>query len=264
MPQLSPRRLLTASMMVACTVVGGCHSASTRPVSQSKVQVVKVSSPVEEAGAVAEVKVDRPKAPTEVKTEVKVEAKVEPKVEVRAEAKVEVPKSEVRTVAHEVVEAPRAPVVIPERKPELPPELPPPAPPVMELPEAPAAPLDAPPMPPIPPQAPITEEPGTSAAVVPVPSASPNDMGFQESCSHDEDFTWIRGEAQKSRQGWRLRYAGVDEMDPHGGCVTLAGEEHFAQLQDGQSYKVYGRLLPCDERTTAPLFHIDAVAPAGR
>jgi hypothetical protein len=78
---------------------------------------------------------------------------------------------------------------------------------------------------------------------------------------HAADYSWISGETQRWRNEWRLRYGAVDEIDIHGGSVTLAGEEHFDKLQEGERYKMRGRLVVNSAKTGGAVFYIDVVEP---
>jgi len=100
----------------------------------------------------------------------------------------------------------------------------------------------------------------------PQPPAAPprklsNAIAVSVPYGHAADYSWISGEVEKWRNQWRLRYAPVDQIDQHGGCVTLAGEAFFSQLQDGENYKLQGRLVPANGRSGAPVFYIEAISP---
>jgi hypothetical protein len=98
----------------------------------------------------------------------------------------------------------------------------------------------------------------------PVPvRKSYSDITAHPSFSHAEDYTWISGEVQKWRHDWRLRYASVDEVDPYGGSVTLAGDEHFDQLKEGEHVKLQGHMVTSESKTAGPVFLIDAVMAVG-
>jgi hypothetical protein len=62
---------------------------------------------------------------------------------------------------------------------------------------------------------------------------------------HAPDYNWIIGQVEYSRIGkeWRLRYAGVDEVDPYGGRVILIENQHVALLREGQFIHVRGHLV---------------------
>jgi hypothetical protein len=108
----------------------------------------------------------------------------------------------------------------------------------------------------IPKEAPIKAIPATPAETLPTGLASPPNFAI---FGHAHDYRWISGEAQKWDDGWRLRYAMPDEIDPYGGRIALVGEEHLWHLQDGEFYKLVGRLVPVDGQAGGVAFHVDIV-----
>jgi hypothetical protein len=69
----------------------------------------------------------------------------------------------------------------------------------------------------------------------------------------------LTGVVESFRRTWRLRYAGVDVDDPHGGRVTLIGGRTLEQLQEGQRIRVRGILIPTADRGSAPAFDVQAI-----
>ncbi|MCI0683153.1 MAG: hypothetical protein L0Y71_13710 [Gemmataceae bacterium] len=57
----------------------------------------------------------------------------------------------------------------------------------------------------------------------------------------------LSGEVAQFRRGWRLRYAAVDVVDPHGGSVGLDGPG-LERLKDGARIRVTGTLVPAEDR----------------
>lgn len=93
------------------------------------------------------------------------------------------------------------------------------------------------------------------------------DITAASSFGHAPDYTWLSGQVEYSRlaNGWRLRYASVDESDAHGGSVTLAGDNRLSQLKDGQHVRVRGHLQNPEDKELAPAYHVDSfevIAPS--
>jgi len=74
-------------------------------------------------------------------------------------------------------------------------------------------------------------------------------------------FSWLGGQLESSRlvKGWRLRFASVDEDEPHGGTVTLTGD--LPPLKDGQFIRVRGYLVDPQEHGLAPVYHVESYEP---
>jgi hypothetical protein len=109
------------------------------------------------------------------------------------------------------------------------------------------------------PQATAQQTAAVSSNTAPAPARS-----FTDSASHfahAADYTWLAGQIEKTRlgHGWRLRYATVDEDDPHGGSVSLSDEVHLPGLQDGQYIRARGYLVDPEARGTAPAYHVESV-----
>ena len=62
---------------------------------------------------------------------------------------------------------------------------------------------------------------------------------------HAPNYSWVCGQLEYSRyhKNWRLRYAGLDEVDAYGGSVTLTEDVRTAGLKDGQHVRLEGRLV---------------------
>src|SRR5262249_17329082 len=76
-------------------------------------------------------------------------------------------------------------------------------------------------------------------------------------CGHAEDYSWLRGEIEYSRlaNGWRLRYASVDDDDAYGGSVTLSGDQ-LQDLKDGMRVMVKGEMREAESRRSAPTYRV--------
>src|SRR5262249_32012986 len=85
------------------------------------------------------------------------------------------------------------------------------------------------------------------------------DITASSSFGHADDYSWLRGEVEFSKlaNGWRLRYASVDENDAYGGSVTLSGA--VGTLTDGQHVYVRGQLHDPDTRRAAPSYRVDSI-----
>jgi hypothetical protein len=85
------------------------------------------------------------------------------------------------------------------------------------------------------------------------------DITASGSFGHAEDYTWLRGEVEYSKlaNGWRLRYASVDESDTYGGSVTLTGA--VGKLTDGQHVYVRGQLHDPESRKPSPAYRVDSI-----
>jgi hypothetical protein len=81
---------------------------------------------------------------------------------------------------------------------------------------------------------------------------------------HAPDYTWVRGEVRHTRKGWHLRYASLDEIDAHGGSVTLADDPRLCDLKEGDIVQVKGRLQNPSSRTGSPLYDVSDIHPVGQ
>jgi hypothetical protein len=92
------------------------------------------------------------------------------------------------------------------------------------------------------------------------PRRSFTDITSSSHFAHAADFSWLAGQVEKTRlgNGWRLRYASVDEDDPHGGSVSLSGDANLPILQDGQYIRVRGHLVDPEAQGAAPAYHVES------
>jgi len=76
-----------------------------------------------------------------------------------------------------------------------------------------------------------------------------------------DDYTWLCGQLQywPLHKSWRLRYAGLDEVDPYGGSVTLADGVRGADAKDGQYVRVEGRLIDPAVKSIAPAYAVESI-----
>ena len=76
-----------------------------------------------------------------------------------------------------------------------------------------------------------------------------------------DDYTWLCGQLQywPLHKSWRLRYAGLDEVDLYGGSVTLADGVSGADVKDGQYVRVEGRLIEPAVKSIAPAYAVESI-----
>lgn len=86
--------------------------------------------------------------------------------------------------------------------------------------------------------------------------AEPKKLAIAPSAA--QPSTSLNGQVETWRKTRRLRYAAIDADDPHGGSVTLVGDQ-VDRLQDGQNVRVQGRMILSDDRTAAPRFVVQSV-----
>jgi hypothetical protein len=151
-----------------------------------------------------------------------------------------------------------------------------PAPPVLDRPPAPVAEPRAPeiitvrgsesprPEPEVAPAAIPPAEPPSPPTKSPSTSTEPRPRTTTETpvnaYGHAADYSWLSGQLEFSRsKGWRLRYAGFDEEDPHGGSVTLVDEHRLAGMEDGQFVRIHGRFAGGEGKGIAPAYRIEAI-----
>jgi hypothetical protein len=94
----------------------------------------------------------------------------------------------------------------------------------------------------------------------PAPAADPPPAG---KLARAADYSWLSGEVQRWRRELRLRYAPVDEVDAHGGCLTLTGDGLLDDLREGDHVRVRGRLVQAEGRTS-PVYQVESVTPLER
>lgn len=113
----------------------------------------------------------------------------------------------------------------------------------------------------IPPGTPVpTVKPVVSPAENVPADRSPVTVKPSPNFGHAEDYSWLRGQVEYSRlsNGWRLRYATMDETDSYGGCVTLSGDSSLQRLQDGQYIQVQGHFCNAEDKGTSPPYRADS------
>jgi hypothetical protein len=83
---------------------------------------------------------------------------------------------------------------------------------------------------------------------------------------HAADYTWLYGQLQywPLHKTWRLRYAGLDQVDPYGGSVTLIADLHPTDLKDGQYVRVEGRLADPEARGISPAYKVVSIRALDR
>ena len=130
----------------------------------------------------------------------------------------------------------------------------------VELPRAAPAPLKA--ATPKPAEAPLP--PPSLPDSLPAPSANNLDRSKHEEfvlgspATSTDSFRTLTGEVQQFRRGWRLRYAGIDVMDAHGGSVALVGPG-LERLREGSRVRVTGNLIPAEDRLGTARFQVQSV-----
>ena len=80
--------------------------------------------------------------------------------------------------------------------------------------------------------------------------------------SHANDYSWVTGQLEylNSKKVWRLRYAGHDEEDVHGGTITLMGADHLLDhYKDGDQIKVEGQLLDLGNHQVSPHYQVNTL-----
>jgi len=249
MPQLFPRRVLLASVM-SSVVIAGCQLAEPRPMGQT-VRVVSADVGPETKGsattAAATAGVDKSGKDQKVITAKVIVQEPNPTLWSACQKYFQRPTN---TVAVRELTPPAQPQQLAEVK------VPVPAPPETLI-QRQVANEDKI----IPAPLPEVAQEERPIALPPVTTATARktliDADAHAIYGHAQDYSWITGEAQKWRGEWRLRYAAVDEVDPHGGCVMLVGRESLSQMKVGEHYKLLGQLVSNDN--TAPVFHIEAV-----
>jgi hypothetical protein len=87
------------------------------------------------------------------------------------------------------------------------------------------------------------------------------DLTAQTWFSRAEDHSWLTGQVLYARttNTWRLHYASLDDNDPYGGTVTLAGEQSLQGLKDGQHVRVHGCLVDPDRREAGSTYRVSSL-----
>jgi hypothetical protein len=85
------------------------------------------------------------------------------------------------------------------------------------------------------------------------------DITAASCCGHAEDYSWLRGEIEYSRacNGWRLRYASVDESDSYGGSVVLTG--NVKDLKEGMKVLVKGSIHNGRDKNAPAAYRVEAL-----
>jgi len=130
-----------------------------------------------------------------------------------------------------------------------------------------------PPMPPI--QAlPLPEKPSiqpTASALPPAPRPvvalkqhSQGDLSVDPRWEHAADYSYLVGRIEHLHvhKLWRVRYAGCDEDDRFGGCLTLANLDLTKGFQDGQIVRVEGQVINPEARD--PKYQLRGIQAIGR
>jgi hypothetical protein len=106
----------------------------------------------------------------------------------------------------------------------------------------------------------------TMAAALPANLKAPAKVTVQDEpvagasrFGHALDYSWVCGEVQRTRKGWHLRYAGVDETDTYGGSVMLSDDSRLVDLKEGEVFVVKGHLQSPDAHTSAPVYVVSDV-----
>jgi hypothetical protein len=80
---------------------------------------------------------------------------------------------------------------------------------------------------------------------------------------HAADYGWLVGRLQyvHVRNAWRIRYAGPDEADRHGGSVTLVDPGPMTGYRSGQLVRVEGQILDPGSRDPSPAYQVHLIQP---
>jgi hypothetical protein len=106
----------------------------------------------------------------------------------------------------------------------------------------------------------LAQEPSVAPGM-PAPATAPPENKPAAMTGHAADYSWLYGEVHYDHisRGWRLRYAGLDEIDRWGGAVILAGDSSVERLKEGQIVKVQGRLLQPANAKSSPGYRVDSI-----
>jgi hypothetical protein len=107
---------------------------------------------------------------------------------------------------------------------------------------------------------PPTPSPVSTIQSSPVPKINPL---FQTSLrpaalgktGHENDYSWITGELQKSGNAWVLRYANAGEKDKFGGALILQTSIDMRTFRDGDLVSVRGTVMLSNRGVTGPVYH---------
>jgi hypothetical protein len=95
-----------------------------------------------------------------------------------------------------------------------------------------------------------TAEPPQEGAVDPSGSQSPMpelNKKYKDQIGYGENYSWVTGQLfylHTSDGGvWVVRYAGIDQVDPHGGSIVLTAGVDMKNYREGDLVCVEGRIL---------------------
>jgi hypothetical protein len=98
-----------------------------------------------------------------------------------------------------------------------------------------------------------------TSVVAAQPAMTEAPMSSARRYGHAADYSWVQGEVQRTRKGWRLRYASLDETDTYGGSVTLADDPQLSQMKEGDVYRIEGRLQNPESHFSAPTYVVKEI-----
>jgi hypothetical protein len=109
----------------------------------------------------------------------------------------------------------------------------------------------------------IDDKPSKPRGEDPPKRRSYTDITAAACFGHAADYSWLGGQLEQTRlgKGWRLRFASVDEDEPHGGTVSLTGDIDLPSLKDGDFIRVRGYLVDPNDRGRAPIYHVESYEP---
>ncbi|MSU80579.1 MAG: hypothetical protein EXS16_21130 [Gemmataceae bacterium] len=73
---------------------------------------------------------------------------------------------------------------------------------------------------------------------------------------HADGYQTLVGQVHQFRKTWRLRYASIEQNDPHGGSIILESDGDLSALRDGSTIRVRGILIPATDRTTGASYRV--------
>jgi hypothetical protein len=100
--------------------------------------------------------------------------------------------------------------------------------------------------------------PAAKQATTPFPE-TPAGLG------HAPDYTWLTGTVNylHAKKVWTVRYAGLDEVDPYGGSVTLIENErtNLERFKPGQMVRVEGQFADREPDGPCPRYRVSSIRP---
>lgn len=120
------------------------------------------------------------------------------------------------------------------------------------------------PAPSLPPVAVAVEEVQVSK---PAPSTVTQVAAPTRELDHAADYSWVQGTltfVHVNGGAWIVRYAGLDETDPHGGSVVLARDRRLNDFKEGDVVRVRGEILnPRSSKFLGgPLYRVHSISLA--